>query len=71
MKRMLAIKWLTRKCHYKNKLKYELIYSGYKVDLLEQRKYLRKTKTLFHKRRINENSLYVNPLGVKTSLMPF
>ncbi|GFZ38974.1 hypothetical protein BANORC5_10090 [Bacteroides nordii] len=71
MNRIIAKKWLPRKCHYKNKLKYELTYSGYIVDLLEQRKYNRKTKTLFHKRRINENSLYVNPLGVKTSLMPF
>lgn len=71
MKRMLAIKWLARKRHYKNKLKYELIYSGYRIDLLKQRDYLRKTKTLFYKMRINENSLYINPLGIKTPLMPF
>lgn len=68
---MIAKKWLPRISHYKNKLKYELVYSGYRIDLLEQRNRLRKTKTLFHKRRINENSVYVNPLGVKTSLMPF
>lgn len=71
MKKKIAIKWLTRKRHYKNKLKYELIYSGYRIDLLKQRIHLRKTKTLLYKKRINENSFYVNPLGVKTSLMPF
>ena len=71
MNGMIAKKWLTRISHYKNKLKYELVYSGYRIDLLEQRNRLRKTKTLFHKMRINENSVYVNPLGVKTSLMPF
>lgn len=71
MKRMNAKKWLSRKRHYKNKLKYELIYSGYVIDLVIQRKHLRKTKTLLYRMEVNENSLYVNPLGVKTALMPF
>lgn len=71
MKRITSHKWLFRKSHYKNKLKYELIYSGYKIDLLKERNYQRKSKTLLYKIQNNENSLYVNPLGVKTSLMPF
>lgn len=71
MKRITSRKWLSRKNHYKDKLKYELIYSGYKIDLLKERNYQRKSKTLLYKMRNNENSLYVNPLGIKTSLMPF
>lgn len=71
MNRTNAKAWIFRKQHYKNKLKYELIYSGYIVDLVSQRKHLRKTQTLLYKMGVNENSLYVNPLGVKTALMPF
>lgn len=71
MNGMIAKKWLPRRSHYVDKLKYVLAYRGDKFDCAKWRKYNRKTKTLFHKRRINENSLYVNPLGVKTSLMPF
>lgn len=71
MKIITSRKWLFRKNHYKDKLKYELIYSGYKIDLLTERNHQRKSKTLLYKMRNNENSLYVNPLGVKISLMPF
>ena len=71
MNRINAKAWLPRKQHYKNKLKYELIYSGSRVDLVSQSKHLLKTKTLLYRMRVNENSLYVNSLGVKTALMPF
>lgn len=71
MKGITSRKWLFRNNHYKNKLKYELIYSGYKIDLLKERNHQRKSKTLLYKMRNNENCLYVNPLGVKISLMPF
>lgn len=71
MKRITLRKWLYRKRHYKNKLKYELICTGYKIDLLKERYYQRKSKTLLFTIQKNENSLYVNPLGVKASFMPF
>lgn len=71
MSRITTKKWLSRKDHYKNKLKYELIYNGNIFDLIAWRKHLRKTKTLLYRREVNKNSFVVNPLGVKTDKMPF
>lgn len=71
MEKITSHKWLFRKSHYKNKLKYELICTGYKIDLLKERYYQRKSKTLLFTIQKNENNLYVNTLGVKTSFMPF
>lgn len=71
MNEMNSKKRLSPKRHYKNKLKYELVYSGYVIDLVIERKYIRKTKNLLYRMEFNENRLYVNPLGVKTELIPF
>lgn len=59
-----------RKRHYKRKLRYELL-NGYKVDYLEQKKLLRKTKNLLYRKMVNKNIFHVNPLGIKTFRMPF
>jgi len=69
MKKILH-KRSARKRHYKSKLKYEIL-SGYRIDYLEQKKSLRKTKTLFFRKQLNKGSLHVNALGIKTSRMPF
>lgn len=70
MKRILHTKRSARKRHYKSKLKYEIV-SGYRVDYLEQKQRLRKTKNLLYRKRVNKGSLHVNALGIKTSRMPF
>ena len=59
-----------RKRHYKRKLRYELL-NGYKVDYLEQKKLLRKTKNLLYKKLVNKNTFHINTLGIKTLRMPF
>lgn len=71
MKNAKVKKWLFRKNHYKSKLRYELIYSGMRFDLVSWRKHLRKTKTLLYRREVNKDSLVVTPLGLKVYLMPF
>ena len=68
--KILATKRSARKRHYKSKLKYEL-FGGYRVDYLEQKNSLRKTKTLLFRKQLNKGSLHVNALGIKTLRMPF
>ena len=68
--KILATKRSARKRHYKSKLKYEL-FGGYRVDYLEQKERLRKTKNLLYRKRINKNTMHVNALGIKTERMPF
>ena len=71
MKKLTYKQFFSHRNHYRNKLKYELIYGGNKFDLVSWRKHFRTTNTLYHRIETNRDSLFVNPLGVKTSLLPF
>ncbi|KDS13451.1 hypothetical protein M089_5731 [Bacteroides ovatus str. 3725 D9 iii] len=57
---------LNRELHYKFKLQYKLIHGSERLDIALYRKHLLRSKTLAGVMLVNENWLYVNPLGIKT-----
>lgn len=71
MDRITAKEWICRKIHYQNKLRYKLIAGGVIIDLVFHRKCCKKNNTLERQIAFNKGRIYVNPLGIMTTYLPF